>query len=188
MRLWGLERLPRRRTVAYRQSCALMQPRGKNAARPHHGPSRNDARGMGGDDHEGQNAGFAVDEPERGYDKYAGLGWAEKSRGRAQRSSYMTHKVRGTLGVHTLSIPRIDRYAMPRPQSRDDGRERTLNFWPCAQGSRVTHRFRRVQPLRVTRTCRLMGDAPYFSTRRIFADECSTEFAPRGQRRFQPNA
>ena len=102
----------------------LMQPRGRNAARPHHGPSRNDARGMGGDDHEGQNAGFAVDEPERGYDKYAGLGWAERAEA-VRMESYMTHKVRGTLGVHYSLYPE-DRpiTPMPRPQSRDDGRER----------------------------------------------------------------
>lgn len=62
-----------------------------------------------------------MDEPERGYDKYAGLGWAERAE--AERmESYMTHKAHGSLEIHYALYPDD---APIRPQrDRDGGRER----------------------------------------------------------------
>ena len=58
------------------------------------------------------------------YDKYAGLGHAERAEA-MRMESYATHKAHGTLGVHYSLYPE-DRPITPmsRPQSHDDERER----------------------------------------------------------------
>jgi hypothetical protein len=63
----------------------------------------------------------AVDEPERRYDKYAGLGEAEKAEA-IRAELYQTHKAHGTLGVYYSLYP--DEAPIRPQRDRDDGRER----------------------------------------------------------------
>ena len=63
----------------------------------------------------------AVDEPERRYDEYAGLGEVEKADA-IRAALYQWHKAHGSLGVYYSLYPDD---APIRPQrDRDDGRER----------------------------------------------------------------
>ncbi len=62
-----------------------------------------------------------MDEPERAYDKYAGLGEVERAEA-IRVELYQTHKAHGSLGIYYSLYP--DEAPIRPERERDDGRER----------------------------------------------------------------